>query len=170
MTDWSTYQLGEDSGDIVIDSSEDNMLAANRLVEQAHSQIDIFSRDLDARVYNHSAFTDGIRQMITSSPRAKVRVLVIDPDFGTKHGHRLIDLARHFTSYMEIRKVHEDYAANPEAYLTVDKRGLLHRKLASRYEAIVNFNDPHHATTLSDHFDEVWERSKSHVDYKRLYI
>ena len=107
MTDWSTYQLGADGDDIVIDSSEDNMLAAIRLVEQAHSQIDIFSRDLDARVYNHSAFTDGIRQMITSSPRAKVRVLVIDPDYSTKHGHRLIDLARHLTSYMEIRKVRQ---------------------------------------------------------------
>ena len=170
MTDWSSFQLGEDSGDIVVDSSDDNILAANRLVEQAHSQIDIFSRDLDARVYNHSAFTDGIRQMITSSPRAKVRVLVIDPDFAIRHGHRLIDLSRQLTSYVEIRKVHEDYAANPEAYLTVDRRGLLHRKLASRYEAIVNFNDPHHATTLSDQFNEVWDRSKTYIDFKRLYI
>ena len=168
--DWTSLTLGEDSSDIVIDSSEDNMLAATRLVEQAHAQIEIFSRDLDARIYNHSAFSDGIRNMITSSARAKVRVLVIDPDLAIKRGHRLIDLARHLTSYMEIRKVHEDYCANPEAFLTVDRRGLLHRKLASRYEAVVNFNDPHHATTLSDYFDEVWDRSKTYIDFKRLYI
>jgi hypothetical protein len=170
MTDWTAYQLGESSDDIVIDSSEDNMLAANRLIEQAHIQIDIFTRDLEARIYNHSAVFDAIRSLVTSSPRAKVRILVIDPDFATKHGHRLIDLARHLTSYMEIRKVHEDYAANPEAFLIVDRRGLLHRKLASRYEAVVNFNDPQHAGTLTDKFDEIWERSKSHVDFKRLYI
>lgn len=170
MTDWSAYQVGQDSDDIVITSSDDNMHAAHQLVEQAHSQIDIFSRDLDARVYDNSIFTDAIKRMISASPRAKVRILVIDTDAGTKHGHRLIELARHFTSYMEIRKVHEDYAANPETYLTVDRRGLLHRKLASRYDGIVNFNNPHRAATLTDHFDEVWERSKQHIDFKRLYI
>ena len=125
MTDWATFELGSHSDDIVIDTSEDNMSAACRLVEQAHAQIDIFSRDMDGRIFNHSSFTDAVRGMITSSPRAKVRILVIAPDFATKHGHRLIELARHLTSYMEIRKVHEDYASNPEAYLVVDRRGLL---------------------------------------------
>ena len=170
MTDWSDYQLGENSDDIVIESSEDNMHAAYRLVQQAHSQIDIFSRNLDPRIYDNSEFADAIKGMISASQRARVRILVIDTDPSTKHGHRLIELARHFTSYMEIRKVHEDYAANPEVYLTVDQRGLIHRKLASRFEAVVNFNDPHHARTLGDHFEEVWERSKAHIDFKRLYI
>lgn len=170
MTDWSTYQIGEDSGDILIETSEDNMLAANHLAAQAHAQIDIFSHDLDARVFDNADFSDSVRRLITSNRRAQVRVLVIDPDFATKHGHRLVEVARHFTSYMEIRKVHVDYAANVEAFFVVDKRGLIHRKLASRFEAIVNFNDPHRARTLTDYFEEVWERSKSHVDFKRLYI
>jgi len=170
MPDWSTYQIGQESGDIQIEASEDNMLATIQLAEQAHVTLDIFSHDLDARVFDNSQFTDEIRRLITSNRRAQVRVLVINTDFATRHGHRLVETARHFTSYMEIRKVHADYAGNVEAFLIADKRGLIHRKLASRYEAIVNFDDPHRARTLTDYFDEVWERSKPHVDFKRLYI
>jgi hypothetical protein len=71
---------------------------------------------------------------------------------------------------LEIRRVHEDYSANPESYLVVDSRGLIHRKLASRYEGIANFNNPSEATNLVHHFNEVWEQSYPELYFKRLYI
>lgn len=170
MSEWSEYQLGENSGDIVINTSEDNQAAALQLVSQGGRSLDIFSRDLEARIYDNAEFIDAVRALAVKTRDMRVRILVIDPDVIIKHGHRLIELARRLTSHLEIRKVHEDYCNNPEAYLVVDNRGLLHRKLASRYEAIVNFNNPMAATELHDHFTEMWERSKQYMDFKRLYI
>lgn len=170
MPDWSEYTLGENSGDIVIDSSDDNQASAIQLVSQAGRSLDIFSRDLEPRIYDNAEFADAVRTLAVKTRDLHVRILVIDPDFIIKHGHRLIELARRLTSHMEIRKVHEDYCNNPEAFIVVDKRGLIHRKLASRYEAVVNFNNPLAATELCNQFTEMWDRSKQYMDFKRLYI
>lgn len=170
MLDWSDYTLGEHKTDITVDTSEDNQAAALRLVSQGGRSLDIFSRDLEPRIYDNAAFADAVRSLAVKTRDMHVRLLVIDPDFIIRHGHRLIELARRLTSHMEIRKVHEDYCNNPEAYLVVDNRGLLHRKLASRYEAVVNFNNPMTATELHNHFTEMWERSKQYMDFKRLHI
>lgn len=170
MPDWSAYQLGKNSGDIVIDSSDDNQAAALRLVTQANRSLDLFARDLEPRIYDSPTFADAVRSLAVKTRELHVRILVIDPDYIIKHGHRLIELSRRLTSHMEIRKVHEDYCNNPEAFLVVDQRGLLHRKLASRYEAVVNFNNPITATELHHLFTEMWDRSKQYMDFKRLYI
>ncbi len=170
MPDWSEYTLGEHNTDIVIDTSEDNLAAVLRLVSQGRRSLDIFSRDLEPRIYDNAEFADVVRALAVKTRDLHVRILVIEPDFIIKHGHRLIELARRLTSHMEIRKVHEDYCNNPEAYLVVDSRGLLHRKLASRYEAVVNFNNPITATELHNQFGEMWDRSKQYMDFKRLYI
>ncbi|MBI1421849.1 MAG: hypothetical protein GC149_00195 [Gammaproteobacteria bacterium] len=170
MPDWSEYILGEHSDDIAIDTSEDNQAAAIRLASQGGRSLDIFSRDLEPRIYDNADFVDAVRALAVKTRDMHVRILVVDPDFIIKHGHRLIELARRLTSHMEIRKVHEDYCNNPEAYLVVDNRGLLHRKLASRYEAVVNFNNPMTATEMHNQFTEMWDRSKQYMDFKRLYI
>ena len=170
MPNWSDYKLGENSGDVVIASSDDNQAAALRLVIEGNRSLDLFSRDLEPRIYDNAQFTDAVRALAIKTRDLYVRILVIDPDFVIKHGHRLIELARRLTSHIEIRKVHEDYCNNPEAYLVVDKRGLLHRKLASRFEGVVNFNNPITATELHHQFTEMWERSKQYMDFKRLYI
>jgi hypothetical protein len=170
MPEWSEYTLGEHSDDIVIDSFEDNRAAATRLVSQGGRSLDIFSRDLEPRIYDNAEFADAVRALAIKTRDLHVRILVLDPDYIIKHGHRLVELARRLTSHMEIRKLHEDYCNNPEAYLIVDNRGLLHRKHASRYEAIVNFNNPMAATELHHHFTEMWDRSKQYMDFKRLYI
>lgn len=170
MPDWSSYKLGEQSDDIVINTSEDNSQAALSLVRQGNRSLDIFSRDLEPRVYDTPEFNDAVRELAIKTRDLYVRILIIDPDYIIKHGHRLIELARRLTSHMEIRKLHEDYCNNPEAYLVVDNRGVLHRKLASRYEAVVNFNNPMTATELKNQFTEMWDRSKQYMDFKRLYI
>lgn len=170
MTDWSQYKLGEDSEDILLDSMEDNHQAALSLVSQAEHTLEIFTRDLEPRIYNHLDFSDVVKELALKNRNVKIRVLVIDPDFAIKYGHSLITLSRRLTSYIEIRIVHEDYASIPEAYLIVDHRGVLHRKLASRYEGTVNFNLPMRATDHLRLFNEIWEKSRTWIDLKQLNI
>jgi len=167
---WADCMLGEDSDDIVIESSEDNRLIAERLVSQANHRLVVFSRDLDPRVFDNAEFISAVRSLAVKDRKAKIRFLVIDPDRAIKLGHRLLELSRRLSSTIEIRKVHEDYAANQECYLIVDGRGLLHRKLASRFEAIANFNNPSDSFELERHFNEVWEHSQPERDFTQLHI
>ena len=167
---WSNMQLGVDSEDIAVESSDENQELVVRLVNQASHRLDVFTRDLDPRVYDNADFVDAVRSLAIKDNKARIRFLVVEPDKAIKLGHRLLELSRRLTSTFEIRKVHEDYSSNPECYLLVDTRGLLHRKLASRYEGIANFNNPSEAMNLVHHFNEVWEHSTPMLDFKRLYI
>jgi hypothetical protein len=167
---WSEFQLGVESGDQLIETSDENHQAVVRLVEQAQHRVSVFTRDLDPRVFDNSDVIEAIRSLAVKDNKAHIRFLVIDPDKAIKLGHRLLELSRRLSSTMELRKVHEDYSANPESYIIVDDRGLLHRKLASRYEGIVNFNNPSDVANLEHHFKEVWEHSTPQLDFRRLYI
>lgn len=170
MPDWSEYKLGKDSDDVLMDSTEDNFEAALSLVKQAENTLDIFTWDLEPRVYNNSQFSEAVKNLCLKNKNVRVRILVIDPDYVIKHGHSLINLSRRLTSYIEIRKVHEDYASILTTYLIVDHRGVLHKKIATRYEGAVNYNLPMHATDLLKTFNEIWEKSKTYIDFKHLGI
>lgn len=170
MVDWADYSLGEDTGDLLLESFEDNQQAALSLIRQGNTTLDIFTRDMEPRIYNTQEFAGAVKDMALKNKNVKVRVLVIDPDFAIKHGNSLINLSRRLSSYIEVRKVHEDYTSIPEAYLVVDHRGVLHRKLASRYEGAVNYNLPMRATELLRSFNEIWDKSKSYIDFKQLNI
>ena len=87
-----------------------------------------------------------------------------------KRGHRLIELARRFSSSMEIRQPHPDYRHFNEAFLIADACGLLQRGLADRFEGSVNFYTPVIAQRKLDFFTEVWERSEAHPEMRRLHL
>lgn len=170
MIDWDAYILGETEQEIAIDSSQDNETAILQLLNQSQNTLDIFTRDLEPRLLNTPVFSEACRRLATLHDRSKIRILVIDPDYVIKHGHRLLDLSRRLTSSIEIRKAHEDYARKPESFYIADGRGWLHRKLASRYEAMVNFYDPLAAKGMLKEYNQIWEHSKQYIDFKRLYI
>lgn len=170
MPNWSEYKLGEEGDDVLMNSTEDNFEASLSLVKQAEHTLDIFTRDLETRIYNNSQFSDAVKDLALANKSVKIRILVIDPDYAIKHGHSLITLSRRLPSYIEVRKVHEDYASIPAAYLIVDHRGVMHRNIATRYEGTVNYNLPMRASELLRTFNEIWDKSKTYIDFKHLNI
>ena len=170
MLDLVNYKLGSTSEDIALNSMEDNRLAGQTLIGQAERSLEIFTRDMEPRLFDNSDFTSAVRAMVLRSRNTRVRILVNEPDSAIKHDHRLIYTARHLTSYIEIRKTHEDYAMNPAAFLLVDQRGLLYRTLATHYDGIANFNNPRKVGELLQFFNEAWNHSHQYTEFRRLYI
>ena len=111
-----------------------------------------------------------MRQLALRSRHSRIRVLVKDSHRAVKDGHRLVELARHLSSFIEIRKAHEDARDAAEAFLIADGIGTLHRTLASRFEGTVNFRAPLHARRLAQWFTEVWERSAPDPELRRLHL
>ena len=144
--------------------------ATELMVGQTQSSLDIISRDLDPVLYDQEIFLDLLSRLCLRNRQARIRFLVRDPSTPVKKGHRLIELARKLSSSIELRQPHQDYQHFNEACLIADQCGLVHRSLADRFEGTANFYAPVAARRKLDFFTEVWERSESHPEFRRLYL
>ncbi len=170
MTDFSKLVLGEYDQDVELSSSEDNAHATHALISQARQTIDIYTHELDTKVYNQSDCINSLKSFVLRNTNARVRILIRHPNRVIRSGHRLISLARHLSSFIAIRVIHEDYNSLPDAFLIVDKRGILHLLEGDRYDGICNFNNPRQSVELSHRFDEVWNHSQEIADFRYIHI
>jgi hypothetical protein len=162
--------LGETAGEYSLSSRDDNREAAALLAVQARRMVELFTPDLEPALYDHTPFIDALTQLCVHSPRARVRILAKDFERTVKDGHRLTELARRLSSYVELRKVHSDYQENNETFLLVDDYGLLHRRHAPRFEGTFSCKAPLEVRRLRAYFDEVWDRSEPEADLRRLHL
>ncbi len=66
-------------------------------------------------------------------------------------------MAGDLSSFIEIRKAHNQYNEYNECLLLADSTGYLHRQNVERYEAKVDFNDLRQSRYLLKEFDEMWD-------------
>lgn len=170
ITDLESFRLGQSAEDLALSDSEECRAVALSLANQAQHSLDIFTHDLDASLYDNDPFLTAVKHLATATRQSRVRVLTRDTEKPVKYGHRLIELSRRLTSAIEIRKCHSDYQNTTEAFLIADVDGILHRKYATRYEAMANFHAPNQARMLLQLFDEIWEKSIVPTELRRLNL
>lgn len=168
--DLDSVRLGEEAREIRLESRADNQRVAAALVGKAARTLDIFSRDLEAEIYDQPEFLAGIKSLALRSRQVRIRILVQDASRVVRDGHRLLEMARRLSSFIEIRRPSHDYRDYNEAFMLVDGTGLLHRRSADRYEGMASFRQPLRARELGNFFDEVWQRSAPHPDLQRLHF
>ncbi|HHJ13890.1 MAG TPA: hypothetical protein ENJ79_05865 [Gammaproteobacteria bacterium] len=158
--------------DIRIDLEDGRELAhATRLMlEQAQNQVDIFSRQLDPVVLERREMLAALRELCTRNPRARVRALVQQPAEAARRCPRLLELARRLDSLIELRQPHPDYRHCNEAFMIVDGTGLIERGFSDRPQGSASFNAPTAARRRAEFFTEVWERSETHPELRRLHL
>jgi hypothetical protein len=169
MRDFSNFILGETSEHVEIDGSDDQRGAALALVRQARRTVDIFSRDLDKRIYDNRPFLDALQELAVAR-HGLIRILVKDSGKAVKYGHRLIPLSQRLTSFIEVRKVADDFKEYNEAFLVADETAYAHRKYSDRFEGTVRFSAAKEARELIVFFNEVWRSSAPDPDLQRIYL
>jgi len=169
MVEYSEMILGQFPDPIDLADSEAQRRAAVGLVLQARRNVDIFTRDLDKKIYDNKAFLDGL-QNLAINKRGMIRILVKDSSNAVKYGHRLIALSQRLTSFIEIRRVAEDFKEYNEAFLVADEIGYAHRKHADRFEGTARFNAAKEAVNLLVFFNEVWRHSAPDPNLRRIYL
>ncbi len=163
-------KLGETDEAYAVDTSEAVGLAALEMVRQGKRTLDIISRELDPTIYNSADFTEAVKQLVLRSRNTKVRILVYEPMRIAKRGHRLVDLAMHLSSFIDIRVPDREYADFNESILVVDSTGYIHRINGDRYETKLNFNDGRTSRIFTRQFDDMWEKSRTDQNFKRTHI
>jgi hypothetical protein len=163
-------ELGVSKDTLSLESWDDNRQAALALARQARRTLQIFSRDLEPAIYEQPDFIAAVTQLATHSRSARIAILLQDPTRAVKEGHRLVELARRLSSYIEIRRPAQQHAERTEAFLIADEAGVLRRPLADRYEGMLSFHAPLEARRLVTLFAEMWEKSESDPELRRLHL
>ena len=169
-SDFEHFVLKKDSQAVAIDTSEACRLAALSMARQAARRIDIVSRQLDPRMYDNRDFCDALRKLVTSSRRARVRVLVRHSDPVVKRGHRLVTLSQRLSSFIEMRVPADDFHDYNAAFLIVDGAGVIYRTLSDGFKGTVNFNNPLMARDLSLQFEAMWQTALPDANLRRSYL
>ncbi len=169
-SDQESPLLGVSKGDIRLERGRAIRDISAEMAQQAGRELLLFERTLNASLYDHQPFLDAIRSLALRRPDLSVRVLIFDPRESAESAHRLVDLARHLTSRIAIRCVGEEDRDRLDAFLVVDERGYVHRRLADTMDAIADFHNPLEARQLRNAFNQIWERSSTDGELRRLFI
>lgn len=163
-------KLGETTNEFTLGTREENRLASSLMAAQATRTVRIASRDLDHYLYDTTEFADAIKGLATSNRNARVEIMVWETDKLIKQGHRLVEIMRRLTSFIEIKipaRQHRDYN---EALLLIDDCGYIHRELSDRYEAKACFNSPRSTQNYYNQFKEMWDYGDHDPNLRRLHI
>ena len=162
--------LGASNELLEFDRSDDVRECVLHLAQQARRSVDIVSRHLDPTLYHTTAFADAIRALIVDTRRAQVRILILDPAPLATHGHRLLELARQLTSFIALRAPAPEHKEFNEAWLVADNTGYLHRRFSDRFEATANFADRRQSNSLTNRFEDIWQRAELPGSLRRLHL
>ena len=167
MDNLDNYQLGQTDEQLRVTTRDDCRDLTLALARQAKRSLTIFSYDLEPSLYNSPDFYQATRNIIGTDPNAMIRILVYDISQTIIKGHRLLDLGQRLSSRVQIRKLSKKFH---HAFLVADDIGVLDRRRAERYEAMVNFNSPGWANNLIHFFNKAWEQSSRTSEVHSLNI
>jgi hypothetical protein len=168
--DLSECILGETTGPLPLHDQSAVRAAGIRMAAKARRELLIFSHDLDAALYDQQPFLDAVRRVALQAADLPVRILVYEAEPAVRNGHRLIELARHLSSRIGIRRVPAESQQAQESYLLADGRGYVLRRLAGQQEATADFHAPLEVRRLREQFEGIWEVAEPDPELRRLYL
>lgn len=138
------------------------------LTDTAHG-LDLISRDLDPLLLDRPDALAQLRRIALSGARARIRLLVQEPDGAIASGHRLILLAQRLPSAFALRTpvdpIDRQFAG---AFVANDRGGWFERPLASRFDGDGSRYAPGRHAQLLAQFEQIWERSEPASGLRRL--
>lgn len=162
--------LGEPHPPLKVSDRAENLLATLALLRQGRSTVEVVSRHLDPPIYADPSVCEEFKRLVLDNRRARVRILINDPEPIARSGHRLLDLARRLSSFFELRVPHPRHADYNSAFMLVDGTGLVLREFADRYEGQVSFGDRRTGRNLGVLFDEMWDLASPDPRLRQLSL
>jgi predicted GNAT family N-acyltransferase len=156
---------------VEVESLDEATRESLSLILAARREISIYTRDLEAQLFDTLPVLDALKSLAISGRGANIRILIQQPQIPARDGHRLITLAQRLPSVFSMRAPSEETDLQyPSAFLLNDVRGFYFRVLGNRFEGeAINYAPGRHAQ-LQDYFDRVWERSGTSEELRQLAL
>ena len=139
----------------VLTTLDDVRAASRRAVTSAQRLLSIYSLDLEPKLYEHPAFLEAIKRFLLSHNYARLRLLTHRPVPYTSP-HKLAVMRRRLSGHIEIRAVHQQFAARTSGMLIADSRAIVYRAQVTSWEGVAGFEQPPIAKLYLQEFDEMW--------------
>jgi hypothetical protein len=156
--------LGKTAGIVSLPDRTAIRVASVQMAMQAIHELCIFSRDLDAGLYDNAAFGEAVQRLALHGPRSRIAILLFNWEPPVRNGHRLLDLSRQLPSRIGIRQVPTEHHNHLAGYLIADGKGYVHRPMADVLEGQAEFFASGKAQHLRSQFENIWERSETPPD------
>ncbi len=170
MYDIEDYRLGETDKVIQLENRDENILVTNHMAKQCQRSLNIISRNLDPVVFDTVEFADAVKYLALRHRRARIQIIVFEPDTIVKRGYRLLDLSGRLSSFIELRKAHYSFDDYNECLMVADATGYIHRKNGSRYEGTANFKNRRQAYIFLKQFTDMWELATPDPDLRKIIL
>lgn len=139
------------------------------LAQSAQRELCVQSHHLEAFAYGDAAFVEAVKEMILGNRRAQVRVLLNDVGPAAK-GHRLVDLGRSLSSFVQFRQLSQTDRDNLEDRVIVDRAGFIERLDPESLEALHYPNAPADTRRRLEGFEQLWARAAPSPQLRALFI
>ena len=162
-------RVGESADRQALQHLSDFRAALDALLPQGRRTLRILAPELDHELLSRDEVTSALAAMVRVSPMTRIRVLLADSSAAIQRGHRLVQLARRFSSYIEMRLIEDPESSGP-AWLVLDEQAVIQRPDYRSYtDGRVCGLDPD-AGRLCREFDEMWERGAPDPELRRLHL
>ena len=151
--------IGQPHDVITLTDEKEIRQAAIHLANQAEREILILSQELDPSIFGHHEFTDQLRSFIRHR-NSKMRVLVTMDRKIIRGSHRMVTVARNFSSTILIHRLDPRKRGFRETAMLCDDLALLLRPNPDMDMAVLDCNTPAGGNKMKTQFESLWANSE----------
>ena len=152
-------KIGESHEVITLRNEDEIRQAAIHLADQAEREILILSQDLDPSIFGHHKFSEHLRSFIHNR-NSKMRILVTMDRRLIRGSHRMVTMARKFSSTITIHRLDPRKRGFKETAMLCDDVALLLRPNPDHAMAIMDCNTPAGGNKMQTQFEKLWNQSE----------
>ena len=154
----------------MLKSFKDNQKAVVLLLESARREVLFSSYDLQPRMTNNKAASEALLNLLRKNRRAQIKILLDDNRSIKRDGHRWLEIARRFTSNIQIRTPRAEDLGAIDSYLLVDDKALLYKPHADHYEGYLSFKASEQVKHHKKTFVDIWNYALPDPEVSRLHL
>ena len=160
-----------DSSTEILDGSADCVRAIRHLLNQAVTQVAIFSQNLEPQLYNHQQVFEQLAQLARKDKYSQVRIIAQQTRNAVADGHALVRLAQRLPSYVTIRTpTTPELQRFEQSWLIIDDHSICELTNPQRWEGKLIQFDRKYVRDQLQFFNDAWEHSQPDSNSRRLGI
>jgi len=165
-----SLDLQDDTTLIRFEGRDEAIPLALSLAQRAKRQICILGPNIDAILFDTLEFVECLKNLAISSSRAEIKIIAHKTKFNVQHGHRIIALAQHLTSSIQLRTLDSQYSEIQNIVILVDDFAYLKCARTNYYQGTACFYDRFEVRRLQSQFDDIWVRATADMSIRRLHL
>lgn len=142
--------------------------AFDALLATTHRQLRLYDHDLSLLDIDDAPRLAALRALCVTGGGRRIEILLDDISRVARDHPRLMLLLRDFGHVLEIRQADPDATRPDQAFVLVDRHGVLLRADKSAVHGILHPDDPGNATALHQSFEGMWQRAPASVSATTL--